>query len=122
VRTQTPDSCAPLGRSKLSTFAMFAACLTVAAFIGTPHAHATTEAYLDEVRATVRYPLTDQQALRLGNIACQAMRAGIEQGLAFGKARHQADQAVGYAQRQLGLSLTMADGMLLVQAAEHQLC
>lgn len=51
-----------------------------------------------------------------------ALRAGVEKGLTFGQARNEADNAVGSASQQLGLGLTLADGMFLVEAAEHQLC
>jgi hypothetical protein len=90
----------------------------LSALIAAPVAGATVDLYLDEVRANVDAPLTDAEALQLGNVACDAMRAGLAEGLTFGKARHQADQAVGYAQSQLGLNLSMADGMFLVEAAE----
>lgn len=87
-----------------------------------PQAVASVEFYLQEVRAKVDAPLTDAQAIELGNVACSALRAGLESGLTFGKSRHQADQAVGYASQRLGLSLSMPDGMFLVEAAEDQLC
>lgn len=80
------------------------------------------ERFLLDLRAKVRAPLTDAQAIHLGNVACDALRAGVQNGLSFGKARHEADNAVGWAQRDLGLSLTLADGMNLVGTAEDQLC
>lgn len=78
--------------------------------------------YLEEVYAKVRAPMTDAQAFRLGRVACDAIRDGVNAGLSFGSARAQADKAVGWAQRDMGQSLSMADGMFLVEAAEHQLC
>lgn len=87
-----------------------------------PVSSADTDLFLEEVRTKVKAPLTDTQALELGHVACNAMREGISQGLSFGKARSKADSAVGFAQRDLGLDLTMADGMFLVEAAENQLC
>ena len=47
---------------------------------------------------------------------------GINSGLSMGQSRHRADQAVGQAQNGMGLQLSMADGMFLTEAAEHQLC
>ncbi len=85
-------------------------------------ASADDYAYLDEVRQKVGIPLTAAQALQLGHIACDAIRAGVNSGLSFGLARSQADDAVGVAQNQMGLSMSMPDGMFLVEAAEHQLC
>ena len=89
-------------------------------------ADASDDLYLDEVQAKVHAPLTDAEALQLGNVACDAMRAGVAEGLTFGKARHKADQAVGYAAQELGIDggmgLSLADGMFLVEAAENQLC
>ena len=93
---------------------------------GAPVADASVDIYLDEVRAKVESPLTDAEALQLGNAACDAMRAGLADGLTFGQARHKADQAVGYAAQQLGIDggmgLTLPDGIFLVEAAENQLC
>jgi hypothetical protein len=89
-------------------------------------ADASDDFYLDEVRAKVEAPLTEAEALQLGKVACDAMRAGLADGLTFGQARHEADQAVGYAAQQLGIDggigLSLADGMFLVEAAENQLC
>lgn len=78
--------------------------------------------YLEEVHAKVRASMTDAQAFGLGRVACDAIRDGVNAGLSFGSARAQADKAVGWAQHDMGLSLSMADGMFLVEAAEHQLC
>jgi hypothetical protein len=78
--------------------------------------------YLEEVHAKVRAPMTDAQAIGLGRVACDAIRDGVNTGLSFGSARAQADKAVGWAQRDMGLSMSMADGMFLVEAAEDQLC
>ncbi|WP_207573536.1 hypothetical protein, partial [Mycolicibacterium chubuense] len=55
-------------------------------------------------------------------VACDAIRDGVNSGLSFGSARAKADKAVGWAQQDMGLSLSMPDGMFLVEAAEHQLC
>ena len=96
--------------------------LGAAAIFTAPHSVATVDFFLKEVRAKVDAPLTDAQAIQLGNVACTALRAGVAKGLTFGKARHEADQAVGYASQQLGLGLSMPDGMFLVEAAEGQLC
>lgn len=78
--------------------------------------------FLSEVREKVDYPLTDAQAFQLGHIACDAIRDGVNSGLSFGSSRAKADDAVGQAQYSMGLSLSMPDGMFLVEAAEHQLC
>jgi hypothetical protein len=42
--------------------------------------------------------------------------------MTLGKARAQADQAVGYASQNMGLDLGQPDAMLLVDAAVAQLC
>lgn len=78
--------------------------------------------YLIEVRKKVKASLTDAQAFQLGHVACEAIRDGVNAGLSFGSARANADRAVGRAQNQMGLSLSMPDGMFLVEAAEGQLC
>ncbi|OBF92363.1 hypothetical protein A5790_14570 [Mycobacterium sp. 852002-51152_SCH6134967] len=78
--------------------------------------------YLTEVRKNVKASLTDGQAFQLGQVACEAIRDGLNAGLSFGSARANADRAVGRAQNEMGLSLSMPDGMFLVEAAEHQLC
>ena len=85
-------------------------------------ASADEDMYLTELRQKVAYPLTDAQAFQLGQVACNALREGINSGLSMGQSRHQADQAVGQAQNGMGLQLSMADGMFLTEAAEHQLC
>lgn len=105
-------------RIMLALIAGIAALLLFAA----PAAHADQQHYLSEVQSKVRAPLTDAQALKLGNAACAAIRDGINSGLSMGKARSQADQAVGYASQSLGVGLTEADGMNLVNIAEQQLC
>lgn len=87
-----------------------------------PPAFADENMYLTEVRKKVKASLTDAQAFRLGQVACEAIRDGVDSGLSFGSARANADRAVGRAQNQMGLSLSMPDGMFLVEAAEHQLC
>ena len=116
--------------NEISPNKVIAAALAVSAVLLTtlgtaPVADASPDLYLGEVRATVRAPLSDQEAVSLGNVACDAMRAALAAGLTMGQARHQADQAVGYAQHRVctgGMGLTEADGMHLVDAAEHQLC
>ncbi|MDN4521567.1 DUF732 domain-containing protein [Mycolicibacterium austroafricanum] len=78
--------------------------------------------FLDEVRQKVGAPISAEQAFRLGHVACDAIRDGVNSGLSLGSARAKADEAVGRAQQDMGLSLLMPDGMFLVEAAEHQLC
>ena len=78
--------------------------------------------FLDEVRQKVSAPISAEQALKLGHVACDAIRDGVNSGLSFGSARAKADEAVGWAQQNMSLSLSMPDGMFLVEAAEHQLC
>ncbi len=92
------------------------------ALLPQPYAMASEEFFLHEVRQRVRVPLTDGQALRLGYVACDALMAGVRSGLTLGKARHRADNAVGRVSHELGLGLSLADGMHLVGAAEDQLC
>lgn len=99
-----------------------AAVIATAGVLCAPVASASVEFYFDAVRAKVKAQLTDSEALQLGDVACRALRTGLNKGLSFGQARHEADQAVGYASYQLGLDLTLADGMNLVGAAEDQLC
>jgi hypothetical protein len=89
---------------------------------GAPAASADEGMFLDEVHQKVDYPLTDAQAFSLGHTACDAIRDGINSGLSLGKSRAKADQAVGWAQNGMGLSMDLADGMFLTEAAEHQLC
>jgi len=98
------------------------AAALAAAIAFAPAALADESMYLQEVREKVTTPLTAAQAVSLGNTACAAMRAAIDRGTSFGQARHEADQAVGEAQQQMGLSMSLPDGMFLVEAAEHQLC
>lgn len=57
-----------------------------------------------------------------GQVACGALREGIISGLSFGSARAKADHAVSLAQSQMGLAMSMPDGIFLVEATEHQLC
>ncbi|PRC49419.1 hypothetical protein C6A85_74810 [Mycobacterium sp. ITM-2017-0098] len=110
------------GRGRFLAIVSAGGFLSAAAILAAPAAQASVEFYLAEVRDKVSTPLIDAEAIQLGNVACEALRVGVEKGLTFGKARHEADQAVGYTSRQLGLELTMADGMFLVEAAEDQLC
>ncbi|MBX7451913.1 DUF732 domain-containing protein [Mycolicibacterium sp. 3033] len=78
--------------------------------------------FLDEVREKVGASINAEQALQLGHVACDAIREGVNSGLSFGSARAKTDEAVGWAQQDMGRSLSMPDGMFLVEAAEHQLC
>jgi hypothetical protein len=78
---------------RVRSVALIAATLGMAAIATAPLSVATVDLYLKEVRAKVAAHLTDAQALQLGNVACGALRAGVEKGLSFGKARHEADQA-----------------------------
>lgn len=96
--------------------------LALLVVVGAPIASADEGMYLDEVRQKVEAPLTDAQAFQLGQVACDAIRDGVTSGLSLGSSRAKADDAVGRAQHDLGLSLSMPDGMFLVEAAEHQLC
>ena len=43
-------------------------------------------------------------------------------GMTLRNARHQADQAIGYVQQDMGLNLSVAYGMHLGDAAVGQLC
>jgi len=101
---------------------MTVVAVALLAVVGAPIASADEGMYLDEVRQKVRAPLTDAQALQLGQVACNAIREGVKSGLSLGSSRAKADDAVGRAQHDLGLSLSMPDGMFLVEAAGHQLC
>lgn len=109
-------------RERWVAFALVGVSLGATALLIAPTAAASAELYLQEVRAKVEAPLTDAEAIELGNVACGALSAGVQSGLTFGKARYQADQAVGYASQRLGVGLSMPDGMFLVEAAEDQLC
>ena len=54
--------------------------------------------------------------------ACQAVRSAMANGMTLRIARHQADQAIGYVQQDMGLNLSVAYGMHLGDAAVGQLC
>ena len=107
---------------KNQTASALVALVLLAAVGGAPTASADEGMYLNEVRQKVKAPLTDAQALQLGQVACNAIRDGVKSGLSLGSSRAKADAAVGRAQHDLGLSLSMPDGMFLVEAAGHQLC
>ena len=47
-------------------------------------ASADEDMYLTELRQKVAYPLTDAQAFQLGQVACNALREGINSGLSMG--------------------------------------
>jgi hypothetical protein len=87
-----------------------------------PVASATDEMFWDRVQQTVDYPLTQDQAFTLGRVACKALMSGVNSGLSFGSARAEADQAVGQAQIDMGLSMSLPHGMFLVEAAEAEIC
>ena len=87
-----------------------------------PAAQADENQYLNQVANKLSVVLTRNQALALGNTACQAVRSALGDGMTLGKARAQADQAVRYASQNMGLFLPEAQGMLLVDAAVDQLC
>jgi hypothetical protein len=99
-----------------------AVAVIVTAMLSTPVGRADENHYLAQVADTIGVALPPSQALALGNTVCQAVRSAMANGMTLGDARHQADQAVGYAQQDMGLNLTMADGMHLVDAAVDQLC
>ncbi|OMC32017.1 hypothetical protein A5739_11400 [Mycobacterium colombiense] len=92
------------------------------AVLAAPLAWADENQYLAQVANNLSVVLTPSQALSLGNSACQAVRSAVSNGMTLGKARAQADQAVGYAQQKMGLGLSEADGSHLVDAAVDQLC
>ena len=98
--------------------------VALTAMLIAPTAQADENQYLNQVATSTatNRKLTRDQALALGNTACQAVRSAVANGMTLGKARAQADQAVGYASQKMGLDLGQADGMLLVDAAVAQLC
>lgn len=102
---------------------LFALLASVGVAMSAPApASADEDMYLTEVGEKVKASLTAAQAFQLGHVACDSIREGVNSGLSSGSARANADQAVGRAQNEMGLSLSMPDGMFLVEAAEHQLC
>lgn len=105
--------------TKLLIVLMAAAGIALA---GAPVAAADDYMYLSEIQQKVEAPLSAEQAVQLGHVACEAIKDGVASGLSLGSSRAKADDAVGYAQQDLGLALSMPDGMFLVEAAEHQLC
>jgi len=94
----------------------------VATMLTAPDSRADENQYLAQIADALNGKLTSSQAVTLGDTACQAVRSAMANGMTLGKARSQADEAVGYAQQDMGLNLTMADGMHLVDAAVDQLC
>jgi len=101
--------------------AVFAVAVTFT-LAGAPIACADENMYLNQVANTLSVSLTPSQALKLGNVACKAVHSATANGMTLGKARAAADDAVGWAQNDMGLGLSMADGMHLVDAAVDQLC
>ena len=104
-------------RTSLTVLAIIATAL-----FGAPVVQADENIYLKKVANTLSVSLTPSQALALGNTACKVVRSAMANGMTLGNARNQADQAVGRAQNEMGLGLSMADGMHLVDAAVDQLC
>lgn len=98
------------------------AALAVIGLGAAPVASASDEMFWNRVQAEVDYPLTQDQAFTLGRVACKALLSGVNSGLSFGSARHEADNAVGQAQMEMGLSMSLPDGMFLVEAAEGEIC
>ena len=87
-----------------------------------PAAYADQGTYLQQIHGQISTPLTDAQAIQLGQVACGAIRGSVNAGLSMGQARSKADAAVGAAQNSMGIGLNMAEGMILVQTAEDQIC
>ena len=87
-----------------------------------PVASADQNMYLNELQGQLFVPLTNNQALQLGNAGCGAMRSAINSGMSMGKARHQADLAVANAAQQIGITIDLASAMHVTEAAEHNLC
>lgn len=105
-----------------SKTALMAAVVPVILLLCAPGAHADENQYLNQVAKTVSTPLVPSQALSLGNTVCKTVQSAVANGMTVGNARAQADAAVGRAQNAMGLSMSMADGMHLVDAAVDQLC
>jgi hypothetical protein len=101
-----------------------AVAVALTAMLIAPAALADENQYLNKVATSTptNRNLTRDQALALGNTACQAVRSAVAGGMTLGKARAEADRAVGYASQNMGLGLGEGDGMLLVDAAVDQLC
>ena len=111
------------GKTLAKNWLAATAALLVTGLLSTaPAAEADQNMYLNEIDQRIDTPLSIEQALQLGQVACNAIRQGINAGLSMGKARAQADEAVGQAQNSMGIGLNMAEGMFLVEAAEDQLC
>jgi Protein of unknown function (DUF732) len=89
-----------------------------------PVASADQSMYLNELHGAHKLfvPLTNDQALQLGNAACGAMRSGINSGMSMANARHQGDLAVANAAQRIGIDIDLASEMNVTQAAENNLC
>ena len=74
----------------LTTLAAISIALT-----GAQVASADEDMYLTELRQKVANPLTDAQAFQLGQVACNALRKGINSGLSMGQSRHQTAARTG---------------------------
>ena len=101
-----------------------AVAVALTAMLIAPAAQADENQHLNQVATSTATngKLTRNQALALGNTACQAVRSAVANGMTLGQARAQADQAVDYTSQNMGLFLGEADGMFLVDAAVAQLC
>lgn len=88
-------------------------------------ARADTNSFLREAHAKAETPITDAQALQLGQVACGLLRKGAD-GQTIPASRADSDKAVGGEARRLGISggegLDRATIMWLTEAAEHELC
>lgn len=104
--------------------------VAVAALVGAigaaPIAHADESMYLSQIRQPNKLftSLTNDQLLRLGYVACNAIRVNMANGMSMASARNQADQAVASsATGQMGLSsIDRASAMHITEEAEHNLC
>lgn len=102
---------------------LVAAAAVAAAIAVAPPAQADEDFYLAELRENTRAATTDADAIKLGKVACHAMRYGLDNGLSMGKARAVADDAVAQAYYSLGYEVfDINDVYRLTEAAEHQLC
>ncbi|MBB3606612.1 hypothetical protein FHT40_006303 [Mycolicibacterium sp. BK556] len=108
-----------MGRTEIAVCAL---ALAPALMLTSPVAKADEVQYLNQVASKVSVVVEPSQALSLGNTVCQTVRSAMANGMSLGKARAQADQAVGWAQQKMGLGLSEADGMFLTDAAVDQLC
>lgn len=85
-----------------------------------PPVRADENSFYNEVAQKVSPSIPQSQALFLGRVACNTIRDAINAGLSLGQARAKADAAVGWAQDSENMGLNQAQGMFLVEAAEHQ--